>query len=378
MTKPLRVCVTGFYATGSSALIDLIKEYPDVHIAAPTEKDYEHTVLYSSGGLIDLGTILMNHCSPYNSDSAVFNFKALSRKLNNNNFGWFGSYRYYFGDDRFLRLTDELIDNISTIKERTTANHATKVGFSPIKAILQISAKIALGRNIPKLGRKYYYDSNTIYFAMPTETEFFKAAKRYTSEYMGLFESDNSKVEVFDHLLWPQHATLLDDYFEDNFKMIIVDRDPRDLYILNKYYWHKPPVSTAKPYFPTEPQAFIDEWSRTVTAHQKSDRVLTIHFEDLIYNYEKIVCDIERFLGLSGSEHNAFSIFVPDKSIENTQSFLVKDEWQDEVKEIEEQLAAYCYVFPFERIPDKSKWFDTQDNATRRAKKQATLNGGSI
>ena len=316
-----------------------------------------------------MGTILMNNCSPYNSDSAISNFRSLSRRLNNYNFGWFGSYRHYFGDDRFLRLTDDLIESISTVKERKTANHAIKVGFSPIKAILQLGAKLVLGRNIPKLGRKYYYDSDTIYFAMPQAEEFFAAAKRYTSEYMNFFVLEDSKVEVFDHLLWPQHAELLSKYFEDDFKMIIVDRDPRDLYILNKYYWHKPPVSMVKPYFPTEPQAFIDEWSRTITNYQNSAHVLTVHFEDLVYNYEKTVDDIEKFLGLSGLEHETFTSFVPEKSIENTQSFLVKAEWNEEVQELKKQLSGCCYDFPYERIPDKSRWFDTLDNATRKVKK---------
>lgn len=370
--NPTRVCITGFYGTGSSAVVDLLKEYSCVHIAAPTNKDYEHTVMYSSGGLIDLGTILTNNCSPYNSDSAISNFKALSRRLNNNDFGWFGSYRRYFGDDRFLHLSDNLIDSISSTKKRTTANHAVKVGFSPIKAILQLGAKIVLGRNIAKLGRKYYYDSDIIYFAMPQKEEFYNAAKRYTSGYMDFFAESNSKVEVFDHLLWPHHAKIMGDYFDDNFKMIIVERDPRDLYILNKYYWHKPPISTAKPYFPTEQQAFIDEYARTMVRHKNSDCVLTIYFEDLIYSYEKTITEIENFLDLSEFDHGSCLSFDPKQSIENTQTFLLSSEWSKEVQIIEDQLHEYCYDFPYERIPDKSKWFDTLDNATKNIKKKKT------
>lgn len=207
---------------------------------------------------------------------------------------------------------------------------------------------------------------------MPTEKEFYDAAKIYTTGYMKLFENDESSVEVYDHLLWPQHKEILGRYFDENFKMIIVDRDPRDLFILNKYFLHKPPISTAKPYFPTDATAFAEEWKRTVTSFMKTENVMTIHFEDLVYNYEKTVEEIECFLNLEKSSHRMFSVFDPQKSIENTQTFLVKEEWINEVSVISEKLSQCCYSFPYERIPDKGKWFDTPDNETRKTKKVRT------
>ena len=369
--KKKNVAITGFYATGSSALIDLLKEYSCIHISSPIDGDYEHVPFYCSGGLFDLGSILMGQCSPYNSDSAINNFLSSIQRLNNNDFGWFGSYRAYLGDDRFVKIAEDLVDEIATIKDRVTANHATKVTFSPVKAVLQIGAKVLYGRGIPKLGRKYIYDGKPMYFAMPTHSEFTRAAKKYTSAYMKFYSLDDEAIEVFDHLVWPQHAELVEDYFEKNFKMIIVNRDARDLYILNKYYLHKPPVSVVKPYFPTEVDAFIDEWQRTITNYDDTEQLLNLNFEDLVYHYDETVAKIENFLGVSSKLHEkAKSSFVPEKSIENTQTFLVCDEWKSEVKRIEEELPQCCYSFPYERKPDKTKWFDTPETVSRKSKKK--------
>lgn len=372
MKNSLNISVTGYYATGSSAVIDLLKEYEDVHVAAPVDGDYEHTTFYCNGGVFDLGNILLNNCSPYNSDSAIYNFLKSAKRLNNNDFGWFGSFRKYFGDDRYLDIANAFVNEICTIKDRKGSNHAERVNFSFMKALLQVGAKIAIGRAIPKLGRNYHYDSDKVYFSMPTHEEFVCAAKKYTSNYMDLFcdYKTDGKVNLFDHLIWPHHTKIINEYFDKNFKVIVVNRDPRDVYILNKYFLHRPPVSLAKPYFPIEPEGFIDEWKRTVCQLDNNDRILSIRFEDLVYNYADTVKTIEVFCHIQDENHvRKYDFFNPERSIENTQTFLVKKEWEEEVALIKEELAEDCYVFPNRREPNQDKWFDTQDNISRKARK---------
>ncbi|MDL2292011.1 sulfotransferase domain-containing protein [Acholeplasma sp. OttesenSCG-928-E16] len=357
--KKNNVAIVGYYGTGSSAVIDLLKEYSSVNIAAPIDGDYEHNLFYSKGGLFDLGAILMNQCSPYNSDMAVNNFLDCSRWQNDNDFGWFGSYRKHFGNV-FLKITDEFIDSISKKKKISSAVHITKVRFSPIKAILQLCAKVIYGRKIGKLGRKYIYDGKYKYFSMPTKEEFTFASKKYTTSYINLF-SQEGKVNVFDHLLWAQQTALLNDYFED-LKVIIVNRDPRDVYLLNKYYWHKPPVSNVKPFFPTNVEDFVFEWERSIVEKQQNcDNILYINFEDLIYKYEETVQKIEQFLEISPIEHvKKGSFFHPDMSIENTQIFELSKEWKDEVEPLKQRLLEHVYSFKELRVPDKNKWLETR------------------
>ena len=83
MNDNLNLAITGFYGTGSSAVIDLLKEYEGVSISAPVETEYEHVALYYPGGLMDLYLVLSSEfCSVYNSDMIIHRFIQASKNLN--------------------------------------------------------------------------------------------------------------------------------------------------------------------------------------------------------------------------------------------------------------------------------------------------------
>lgn len=81
-------------------------------------------------------------------------------------------------------------------------------------------------------------------------------------------------------------------YFDDNFRTIIVDRDPRDIFVINKTVWKTDIV-------PTDVEKFCKwfEFTHSCGKGQEEDRrkVLKIQFEDLIYNYDDSVKVIESF-----------------------------------------------------------------------------------
>ena len=52
------IAVTGYYETGSSALIDLLAEYDNTQIVPYGIKTYEHVPFYINGGLFNLCAIL--------------------------------------------------------------------------------------------------------------------------------------------------------------------------------------------------------------------------------------------------------------------------------------------------------------------------------
>lgn len=71
-------------------------------------------------------------------------------------------------------------------------------------------------------------------------------------------------------------------------------------------------------------------------------------FEDLIYNYDKKVKEITKFLGFKESDHiNKKTRFNPDIFIKNTQLFR-KEEYHEESKIIEKKLKDYLYDFLYE------------------------------
>lgn len=349
----INVAVTGYFRTGSSAVVDLLKEYRGVKVVPFSDKSYEHDVFYHHGGLFDLCTLLTHGNTPFSSDKVICEFIKEMKRLNNYNYVWFGSFKKMFGD-KFMDLVYELVDSLAKKQKDKTTNHIVKTRFSFIKLCAQIALRILKKRHITNYGVWYVYDKEDCYIALPTRDEVYEAAKKFTSGYFELFDSDEDiDVKIYDHIIWPAQISEFSECFNDNFKVIVVDRDPRDIFTMEK---HMPTGRVS--HFPIEPNAFAEEWSRTVITEFNNPNVLKIHFEDLVYKYEETVERVEKFLGLNSFDHiEKFMNFVPNKSIENTQVFMTKDEWKNEAKVIEQLLQSFLYVFPYERVPVRKLMF---------------------
>lgn len=140
--------------------------------------------------------------------------------------------------------------------------------------------------------------------------------------------------------------------------MIIVDRDPRDLYALDQHIWSANKYRKSNIHFPTDITAFSKEWENTLVQNFNNPNALRVHFEDLVYDYENTVKRIEAFLGLSSdAQTHAKEHFNPDDSIENTQVYKVNPEWEKEAKQIEELIPELLYTFPYDRKPQRNKMF---------------------
>ena len=109
------------------------------------------------------------------------------------------------------------------------------------------------------------------------------------------------------------------DYLPDSYtkKVIIVDRDPRDLYVTSKMFLTSGtiPIDT--------PEHFVEwfKWTREQSKiQQDSDSILRVQFEDMIYEYERTRTKIVEFCGLGNLLcQKKKTIFKPDVSINNTQ-----------------------------------------------------------
>ncbi|TWT27781.1 hypothetical protein [Planomicrobium sp. CPCC 101110] len=361
MNKRLNVAVTGYTGTGSSAVIDFLREFDVCGVPFGEDKEYEHIPFYADSGLFDLGAILMNVNSPARSDTAISSFVNSMNWLNNNNFGWFGSYKWLVGD-KFQKAVQEFIGEISQPIIGSTYSHYKSVRFSVLKVLLQLAAKIVYKRSFIRWGRKYVIDKKQNYFSMPTPTEFYSAARKFVNAYFEMCSEPGKQIMIYDHLLWPQQTHLINDYFDQNFKMIVVMRDVRDLYTLNKNYWYKPPVGTGTPLFPINPYEFVEYWKRVGELENKknnSSGVLYIYFEDLVYDYDATALKIMEYLKLEPEQHiNKKKYFNPAESIKNTQTFFVKKPWAQEAAIIGNRIPEYTYDFPFLINTSVSEMFD--------------------
>jgi hypothetical protein len=133
-------------------------------------------------------------------------------------------------------------------------------------------------------------------------------------------------------------------------RVIIVDRDPRDIYVMNKAFW-------GSGYIPTSNvELFIKWYSETRQPRNiglselEADsikRVIFLPFESLIYEYDDSLKRVMAHTGLTTNEHiNKLKYFNPELSIKNTQVFLDFPELKNDIDLIEKHLEEYCYPFP--------------------------------
>ena len=122
-------------------------------------------------------------------------------------------------------------------------------------------------------------------------------------------------------------------------KMIVIDRDPRDLFVnAIKYRFF---------IVPREVDKFI-EWygylmDKTEQEEINKEKVLRINFEELVFDYENSINNIISFLNIDKSRHaNKKKYFNPAVSKKNI-GLWKKHENQEDIKKIFKNLNKSCY-----------------------------------
>ena len=106
----MNIAITGYYGTGSSAVIDLLSEYDGCSEGGLHA--YEHLPLYYPDGLFDLEHKLLLGNDPHRSDEAIKSFRKAMRILNDNKFEWCGTYQRKYGDE-FMKLVEDFLGKIT-------------------------------------------------------------------------------------------------------------------------------------------------------------------------------------------------------------------------------------------------------------------------
>ena len=355
----LNIAVTGYYDTGSSAVLDLLAEFDGVSYAVGDR--YEHYVFMAKAGLFDLESRLYGKNSNYMiQDIAINDFIDEMYKQYKYDFGWYGSYKKYFGED-FKRLVDDFAAGISVTDGKKSLSHTVKVRFSPIKCLVQLGAKLLYNRKIYKWGRIYVHDRKPCRKLLVNREDFLAEARKFVSGYFGL-ANNNGNDMIYDHLLFPEECGSVNEFFDDNFRLIIVDRDPRDVYISGNYVFNLLSNGGAIPPFYKDVEGFCRDWKlrrEKTLKNADSDKILFLRFEDLIYDYENTVKKLAEFTGMDIKRHtDKKTKFIPEKSIDNTQFFMAVSDCDKDREYIENALKDYLYDFPYDIGQKDRKWFN--------------------
>jgi len=355
------ISVTGYFGVGSSAVLDLLTEYSSNGTGIKDPRGgYEHTTFYTPGGLFDLEDKLLLANDLHRSDEALDTFEKEMRKLNKYNFGWYGSFKKMFGN-AFENNLNEFVESLHPITTKTRYyGQCKKVIFNPFKIPLQLAAKVLLGRTIYKWGRQFVWNSikPKTRVAFPSEDEFFANAKKFVRNYMEMYREPGKRNVILDRLLVSQNLYRIPNYFDDDFRIIRVKRDVRDLFFLNRDIWEK---INAGSMYPKDYEEFVDYWRRVKQNEKNIEdcRILTIFFEDLVYKYDETVAKIEEFCGLEPSEHvNAGMFLKPEASKKNTQVFKMDNSWKEIANKLSKTFPEDIYEFPYEIETDIKYMFD--------------------
>lgn len=326
------VGVSGYGYTGSGAVTDYLKERSECdHI------DVEFNLAYTPHGLQDLEYHLTQGISRYFSgDAAIKDFLHIIQKLNSPK----SAYRRYMGDD-FARASVDFAESLAQVKWSGWWSYdGMRMGFLQETWRFRILRRYMLAWERHHT-QKHPLPKGDVMYLSVMPTDFQEKARAYINRLIDGFGCDRSRVVVVNQPFEPNAPQQSMKYFDDA-KAIIVDRDPRDVYLFAKKV-----ARHAASFIPTDRVEDFVAYHKLCRIHsgtEDPDRVLRISFEDMVFAYEDTVKRITDFLGIPYTQPQK-QYFNPDASINNTRLYLKYPECQDDIRFIEQELQDYLYPF---------------------------------
>lgn len=339
--------------SGSSAATDLVAEFKD---CKNEFRSHEYIFLHCPNGVFDLEDKLLYNNNALRSDEALRTFAKQMDDLYDKRFWWVGDYKTKAGVD-FKKHSDAFLQDITGFEYSGYWYMSEYPDTKMIAKLIAIKPCKILFHKFHKFKKITRYDNQmNITFIKPED--FYKAAKQYIYNVLGMMSGGEGNL-LLDQLLLPFNLYRMDHYFDDDAFAIVVERDPRDVFILNKYIWGKKDISIA---IPTDVHMFCKYYRQMRESEHpcSSKKVLRLHFEDMIYNYDATLANIKEFLQFTDEDHiHPKERFDPALSIRNTQLFH-ENKYQKERRVIEQELKDYLYDFPYEinNNVDKTVEFD--------------------
>ena len=340
---------TGYMGSGSSAVTDLIGEFNGF---TENNGDFEYIFMHCPNGIFDLEDKLLRNNNAVRSDEALRSFRNAMYELYSLRTWWPANYKEKVSP-YFIKHVDDFIENLTDFESDSCWYHQEKLPFA--KKALAITGSIARRLSNGAISPKKVLRYSPMKLSLPSEQKFYSSAKQFLNEFFTDLGINDHNL-LLDQLILPFNLNRIENYFDERAMIFVVDRDPRDVFLLNKYIWL--PAGNPVP-FPTDVHKFCEYYSRIRECDDDvlSPSIYRLHFEDLIYNYQEMVNDLLRCLELDISDHVlAQKKFNPDKSINNTQLFLLPH-YQEEAQIIEKLIPNFLYDFPVERMPRTAESF---------------------
>lgn len=341
-----KIIVTGYMGSGSSAFTDLLSEFSGI---CNPQGDFEYVFLHCPNGLFDLEDKLLQGNNALRSDEAIKSFLIVMKSLHNNGRWWFGGYKDRVTPE-FMKYAEEFVDSILT---------CTFSGFW--YEMEKVSRAQYIGTKLREMLGTPRHDifSQKLYAAFPTAELFYESASTFIEKVLQSVALTAGfragQFLLLDQLLLPHNLAKASNYFPNNdIRVLVISRDPRDVYIQNKYFWH---ASGCAVPLPEEPKAFCEYYRKMRSAEKKQIEIntLRLNFEDLVFDYKETLTKVLNFIeGDPGKHSKQYERFDPKKSIANVGIFASDEKYCEESNYIAEHLAEYLYPDMNKHLNDKS------------------------
>lgn len=331
------VCGHGY--SGSGAVIDLLKEYSDCKVL---DECGEFPYAYMPDGLSDLEHHLIEKPVRYmSSDVAIKRFVFMIKAKNS-----LRSPIKKCTNKKFYSLSMEYVSQLVDLEwygfwstDFLLGNwYKRNIEFRLLnRTIFPFLKNIGMNKIIPiPPDRKMYLSVNP--------EMFFEKTKRYTSNLIMAISGDSKIGKIVLNQPFPSNCPSLYFHYYDDPYAIVVNRDPRDIYCLIKYV-----IKSFASWLPTEHVEDFVVYYRAMRKIKRinedvDNKILTIQFEDLIYNFSNTQKCILDFCGLSNNK-NGNTYFEIEKSRANTMIFKNDFVNQNDIQYIENELEKFLYDF---------------------------------
>jgi len=331
------ISTCSFGSSGSSTVSDYLHECEGTYVM----DKLEFTLADMTDGLSDLEFHLM--LKNPRQGSSIYALQRFRKAAMKRIRGW--NKRTGISEKTAAHIIDEFVENITQVKY---------VGFSPMidkkhSEFLRVRVGESLIRQriIGRLERKGIIKNNFDFYPLDTvrmsihPENFYDEARKMISTLLREMGVDLSKKVVLDQAFSGSDPFRSMPFYEDSYA-VVVDRDPRDMYIFAK----KVLLSKGR-FMPTDTVENFIAYYRLLRSgdsyHKESDRVLRLKFEDMVYNYEETTARIDAFLNVTNVRRK--SVFVPEMSAANTNLICKFPEFAEDVREIEEALPEFLFDF---------------------------------
>jgi hypothetical protein len=323
------ICVSGYGRSGSSACVDILKEFEFID-----GLDREFRIVKDPHGILDLELSVVDNWEFVGHNSAINDFLEYCLILSRKD-GLFKRVGKNFSELLFIDFMKESVDYINRLNDFKYSGN-TLLHRYHLNALQSFKQRLKT-----KFG---FINASPMYFSRPSEEEFLDETRKYLRKiYNNFAAKKNLSKIVLDQAVPPTNIYKTLKFF-DNAKIIIIDRDPRDIYatMLNERKFLGVGKNSIDRYIHWHHSVRKQTAQDLKNIHFMNKYVLRLNFEDLFLNYEKTIMKLKDFLDIDFNHKDKGKRFQTE-SIGKHIGIWKEASNQDDIMQIEKQLNEYCY-----------------------------------